>query len=98
MVGQASRLSINYDGQDARPTSDPLSCGDCFAPLALSQTSGAYRNRKGDSPVAPTDPRDLEDFDDNFIQAPSTRGLSPVQSEGRLDETVSELRSAGFLM
>ncbi len=63
MVGQASRLSINYDGQDARPTSDPLSCGDCFAPLALTQTSGAYRNRKGDSPVAPTDPRDLEDFE-----------------------------------
>ena len=36
MVEQVSRLFINYDGQDACPTSDPLSCGDCFAPLAMT--------------------------------------------------------------
>jgi hypothetical protein len=43
MVGQASSLSVEDDGQDARPTGNLLFCrlGDCFAPLAMTFSDGA---------------------------------------------------------
>ena len=36
MVGQASRLSIANDGQDARPSGNPRGKIDCFAALAMT--------------------------------------------------------------
>jgi hypothetical protein len=42
LVGQASSLSKN-DGQDARPTRNPLRDGDCHASLAMTGNGATGR-------------------------------------------------------